>query len=423
MNKNIIKEILKIYTSITKITTLCINENNLRFPLYTSGLDFSILLKYTNYCDVSNFLHDKFLQFSEISVNPNTLHTFYTKHLFIYHIVFMRVGTSNIALIAGPILQFYPTDKFIEEILKNNGFSGYQKYEFITVLNSLPLASNERIYELGRLLFELVNVNKSCNLSMQEIHGEKMTGGKNNLNDMKKLVCLDYEYNTYGEFYRFCIQLKNLIIQGNESGIIDLIGEYRDLFRNITSFNDNKALKNICIILYTFACNWSIQSNVPYEQIFHYLWKSMIKLDKLNSANEIILLMTNTLVELAHKIFILSDNNYSLHVNRMIHYIKIHYSEKITLKKLAEHIQINPVYLSSLIKKETNMSLSNHINFIRIEESKKLLIYTDKSIQDIAFDIGYNYENHFDTVFKKFVGLTPLEYRNHMGNKNYVPLI
>ena len=132
--------------------------------------------------------------------------------------------------------------------------------------------------------------------------------------------------------------------------------------------------------------------------------------------------MTNTLVELTHKIFTLPDSNYSLHVNRMIHYIKIHYSEKITLKKLAEHIQINPVYLSSLIKKETNMSLSNHINYIRIEEGKKLLIYTDKSIQDIAYDIGYNYQNHFDNVFKKFVGLTPLEYRNQMGDKNYVPL-
>ena len=57
---------------------------------------------------------------------------------------------------------------------------------------------------------------------------------------------------------------------------------------------------------------------------------------------------------------------------------------------------------------------------IRIDESKKLLIYSNKSIQDIAYDIGFNYQSHFSTVFKKMENLTPLEYRVKMGNKDYV---
>ena len=60
------------------------------------------------------------------------------------------------------------------------------------------------------------------------------------------------------------------------------------------------------------------------------------------------------------------------------------FSEPLTLKQLANYTQISPVYLSSLIKKETNMSLSEHINLVRIDESKKRLIYSNMSIQDIA---------------------------------------
>ena len=98
-------------------------------------------------------------------------------------------------------------------------------------------------------------------------------------------------------------------------------------------------------------------------------------------------------------------------------------SENITLKKLAAYVQISPVYLSSLIKKETNHSLSFHINLCRIEESKRLLVYSNKSMQEIAYDIGYTYQTHYNTVFKKFEGQTPLAYRKNMGTKNYVDFI
>jgi len=64
--------------------------------------------------------------------------------------------------------------------------------------------------------------------------------------------------------------------------------------------------------------------------------------------------------------------------------------------------------------------MSYHINRYRIAESKRLLMYTNKSIQEIAYDVGYNYQNHYNTVFKKFEGRTPMEFRRDSGSKNFV---
>ena len=95
----------------------------------------------------------------------------------------------------------------------------------------------------------------------------------------------------------------------------------------------------------------------------------------------------------------------------ILKYISLHYAEKITLEHLAEQFHITPVYISHIIKKDTSLTLSDHINLARIKQSKTLLSHTEKSIGEIAFSLGYNYQSHFTKAFKKYTKKTPSEYR------------
>lgn len=94
-------------------------------------------------------------------------------------------------------------------------------------------------------------------------------------------------------------------------------------------------------------------------------------------------------------------------------YLEIHYAEQITLHDLANHLHMNYSYLSAYISQKTGMRFSEHLNSIRIEHAKQLLLFTDNSISKISFDIGYTDQSYFGKIFKKLVGSTPLQYRNH----------
>jgi AraC-like DNA-binding protein len=83
-----------------------------------------------------------------------------------------------------------------------------------------------------------------------------------------------------------------------------------------------------------------------------------------------------------------------------------------TVKYLAEQVHLSPNYLSDLLKRETGMNAKDRIHYHLIEEAKNLLLSTDKTVGELAFDLGFEYPQYFSRLFKSKTGMTPLEYRS-----------
>ncbi len=83
-----------------------------------------------------------------------------------------------------------------------------------------------------------------------------------------------------------------------------------------------------------------------------------------------------------------------------------------TVKYLAEQVHLSPNYLSDLLKKETGMNAKDRIHYYLIEEAKNLLLSTNKTVGELAFDLGFVYPQYFSRLFKSKTGMTPLEYRS-----------
>ena len=92
-------------------------------------------------------------------------------------------------------------------------------------------------------------------------------------------------------------------------------------------------------------------------------------------------------------------------------YIEENYMEEISLGQLAELVDMNASYLSSVFKKETGMTYSEYLILCRVKQASRLLVETNLSIGESAHQSGYQDARYFSKQFSKQVGLKPSEYR------------
>ncbi len=92
-------------------------------------------------------------------------------------------------------------------------------------------------------------------------------------------------------------------------------------------------------------------------------------------------------------------------------YIEEHYMQEISLSRIAELVDMNASYLSSMFKRETGMTYSEYLFQCRVKQASRLLVETAKSIGEIAKECGYQDARYFSKQFSKLVGLKPSEYR------------
>lgn len=81
----------------------------------------------------------------------------------------------------------------------------------------------------------------------------------------------------------------------------------------------------------------------------------------------------------------------------------------------AGELNLSANYFGELIKKETGKSALEFIHLKLMDVAKERVSVADKSISEVAYDLGFKYPQHFSRVFKQYVGITPLEYRNSMN--------
>ena len=92
---------------------------------------------------------------------------------------------------------------------------------------------------------------------------------------------------------------------------------------------------------------------------------------------------------------------------------QLYLEEKLSIKDVAEMLDINHQQLSEILNRELGKSFSSYVNDIKISEAKKLLVdEPELPVIRIAMSVGFNSIRTFNRVFAKSTGVTPVEYRN-----------
>jgi AraC-like DNA-binding protein len=82
-----------------------------------------------------------------------------------------------------------------------------------------------------------------------------------------------------------------------------------------------------------------------------------------------------------------------------------------SVKYCAEKMNLSPNYFSDLLRSETGKTTQDHIHYYLLDKAKNLLVNSDLSIAEIAYELGFEYAQNFSKLFKKKTGLSPTLYR------------
>ncbi|HEX7903924.1 MAG TPA: AraC family transcriptional regulator [Chitinophagaceae bacterium] len=118
---------------------------------------------------------------------------------------------------------------------------------------------------------------------------------------------------------------------------------------------------------------------------------------------------------LSHERSVISGRrNDEKRMNVIYDYVLKNYPNEISLKETSKLVYMNPSSFSRYFKHCAGKSFSDFIIEIRIGNACKMLVETDLSVSAIFYECGFNNQSNFNTLFKRRMGVKPLEYR-----KNY----
>mgnify|MGYP003210763339 FL=1 len=104
----------------------------------------------------------------------------------------------------------------------------------------------------------------------------------------------------------------------------------------------------------------------------------------------------------------------------IMQYVEVHYTEEITQYEVAERFYFTKEYFSRFFKKNTGMTFKEYVMHYRLKQAYDPIVYTERSILDIALDCGFADARGLINAFKRVYGDTPYQYRKmHMQKKEH----
>lgn len=165
-----------------------------------------------------------------------------------------------------------------------------------------------------------------------------------------------------------------------------------------------------------FAIDGGLEEVMAYNMSHIYVQKA----DACESATEITYLLYTAAKDFASRVKnAKTRRSYPKPILQCVDYIYAHLHEPISLKQLADETGMNAAYLSVLFKQKTGVPLAEYIQQLRISEAKNLLRFSDASLLDISQRLSFSSQSYFASVFKKYAGISPKQYRTRYYKQNW----
>jgi len=199
-----------------------------------------------------------------------------------------------------------------------------------------------------------------------------------------------------------------------ETGTIEQIFHLTDYILSELTVKTGGELNQVRLQLINIATEiTSAEQNVNLNGILTAVYKQFL-CDIISAQNtECLLTSFNKFIQKAASIYNQEDHNYRFQIiSRIQEIIEFRLNDNITLESIAGEMFFTPSYLSRLFKKEMGKNFSDYLIDRRLEKAKILLLSTNRTIDSIAQETGYENANSFRRLFKSKIGMSATEYRS-----------
>ena len=134
-------------------------------------------------------------------------------------------------------------------------------------------------------------------------------------------------------------------------------------------------------------------------------------IEKCTSADELNLILDEAARSVSSKVNSYNNKSIKLILRKAVEYMQAHYQDQVTLNEVAEHTFVSTYYISRMFKREMGKNFVDFLNEIRVEKAKEMLKDIRFKTYEVAEKVGIPDAHYFSRLFKKYVGVTPTEFR------------
>jgi len=333
-------------------------------------------------------------------------------------------GDAYTAFVCGPML-LRPMNPSIEQaVLGKVKRLSLNEASVAGTLREIPVFPERRVQAAADLLFMIANYFSKTDTSLQrrrhEIARQQALLAESlflrKRSELHDAPPAPFRFRSGSDLYKER-ELVDLIKMGDRKGAKGLLDELLGtaLFRSHEHIGVLKARALEIIFIIARA---AVEAGANLEEILGVKYQCIQDLTQDDSQETLYYFLKKAFDRLFECIYQNRNIRHTRVFIRAKDFIWRNYNQNISLKQIADSVDINPCYLSHLFRKEMGISFLDYLTSVRVSIAKRLLQQTDLSVLDVCLEVGYQDPSHFAKIFRKKEGICPMKYRMNLIEKN-----
>lgn len=324
-------------------------------------------------------------------------------------------------ILVGPSRMEYPDDRLVKEQLFRLGIPAAAQAEYLHALNCFPLISAGR---MGWLMVFLVSALEGTALPFDRLdfhippgeHRSEVQSRYLNTRESDQWQNPDQLLVERGQ--QFEKLLLSYIQKGDSEQVQALLEASPAIQAGKMSEDSLRQLKNAGICAAAVASRAAIAGGMDEKAAFRMSDLYIQKIELLEDASALKKLQNDMIIDYAEAVRRVryrvtpGENAAAQQLFRACaDYVARHIYEPIRVDEMADALGYSRGYLSSSFKRQTGLTLTQYILQEKVFEAQRMLEFSGESLMEIANLFSFSSQSHFQNVFKKVTGQTPMEYR------------
>ena len=348
------------------------------------------------------------LSIEQLLTQDEQISYYITPYFYFYGIV----SADNVKIIIGPSRQIPCPDNVLKEIAFKCDISADEVDDFVSTMKAIIPMPYETILQM------------LCTVNFV-LCGEKLTlkdvAGSSEQQAMLDQIATDYttqtqNYNAADATHNTLDieqAIKDMVRKGDIDALRAWINKAPAVRGGVLANDQIRQYKNMFVVTATIVSRAAIQGGLDVNDAMTLSDLYIQKCEMLSDVMSILNLQTKMLVDYTEKVhdLRLGDNPSKLMLE-VANFVRHNITETITAENIAKYLYISRPHLSAKFKEDSGMSLTDYVMKVKIDEAKRLLRHSDKTLVAISNYLSFSSQSHFTRAFKKLTNLTPKEYRD-----------
>lgn len=335
--------------------------------------------------------------------------------LVIWAVPIMIRGVSIGSIICGQVLMWEPDHFFFQELKKLN--EGIDNFEWLkNVACKLEVVSPSRSQAAADMLFVVVNhiVKRNIN-SLEEIAATRLQQQqiRREIEERKKNHSPDLD--NYDDYLKKERKFLRYIRMGDRTRANQTLQSLlTDL--HTKTLGDLETVKVRILELATLSSRAAVEGGANAKRIMGLLkdFNREIEREGFERVEKFFYKIQSIVETFLDGIFSLADKKHLAIVKNARDFIMENYALPLTVNDVARHLFISPSHLSRLFREELDCTLNDYLTRVRVEQAVEIMKKPEFSVAQVSKAVGFKNQSYFSKVFRKYIGVTPLTYKNSL---------